>query len=284
MSRGGHATLWDRGRFTDLNGDARGSRLLRLNDRGEALVLRDMADHQAVGLWRHGWFTTIATYPYPSVVLWHQLSARGHVAVLALTGSILGPPSNLRNTFWRDGTVTDLATGFFFSEVNDRGQLAGRVDLTPTPVERPGPWHPAVWEGGEVTVLPAEPGSELGYANHLNDRGQAAGQYDDPTGTVTTHVLWDGGEVVDIGAAVGGATTSIVELSKTGQVLVEGTTAEGTPYGAVWDGGEVTFLPAGDEPGGAVDVSLLNDRGQVVGYRLPPGTGSPGIPTLWELR
>jgi hypothetical protein len=267
------ATLWDDGGTTDLNGDARGSWALDLNDRGQAVVTRFMTDHLTVGLWERGRFTEIGRWPLETAVV-GRLSGRGHVVLTTVT---VRPPAVTSSVLlWHRGVTTPVE-GFAPAGIDDRGRLVGQTTGTATQVGN----EPAVWDDGEITVLPTLGGDGPHGTSYVNGRGQIAG-YSTPSGaTEQSVVLWEDGEVVDVGASLGLRLVSLRGLSDRGQVLVGGYTAAFHTAGYVWDDGEVVRLPPGD--GADVHPVTMNDRGQVVGRRRLPGPQTPSIPTLWEL-
>jgi uncharacterized membrane protein len=268
---GGHAVLWDRGRSTDLDGDAAGSWLFDLNERGDAVVVRFTADHQVLGLWRRGAFTPIRTLPLTAFVVQAKVSERGHVMASIV---VLEPPQVTRSAFvWFQGVATDLGE-LAPLDVNRRGQVVG-IAPGPTPFDS----RAAVWRDGTLTELAGLGGSQSG-ALAINDRGQVAGFSTAPGSGLLTTVLWDHGEVVDVGRAAGGVNQPRA-INERGQVLVNGLSPAFGFFGAVWDHGRLRLLPPSNEPGVSVEPFTMNDRGQVVGRRSP-STG-PAIPMLWKL-
>lgn len=270
-SIGRHAALWDDGETTDLNGDAAGSWVLDLNDRGDALVTRFTPDHQRVGLWHRGRFTEVGRWALDTLVV-GRVSERGHVVLTTL--AIRPPTPTVSSLFWHRGETTPFV-GFVPRDVNRHGQVAGEQANPADPFDN----TPAVWEDGEVTLLPTLGGRGHG-ASTINDRGQVAGFGALPGVPGSRAVRWDDGGIVDLGA-----TTDLLEsrpfgLTDRGGVLFGGMTTAFHTVGFVWDDGDVVRLPPDD--GSDVTPVAMNDRGQVVGTRRAPGPQQPTIPTLWE--
>ena len=266
----GHAVLWDHGALSDLDGDAVGSWLLGLTDRGDAVVVRFMTDHQVLGLWRRGAFTPIRTLPLTAVVS-ARASERGHVVASVV---LVEPPQVTTSSFvWSRGVTTDLGD-LAPADVNRHGQVVGFVP-GPTPLDT----RAAVWQDGEQTELEGLGGSQSG-ALAVNDRGQVAGFSTRPGGGIVTSVLWDHGEVLDIGAAAGGSNQPR-GINERGQVLVNGFSPAFGLFGAVWDRRQLRLLPPSSEPGVSVEPFTMNDRGRVVGRRSP--SFGPAVPMLWKL-
>jgi uncharacterized membrane protein len=268
---GGHAVLWDHGAITDLDGDAAGSWLFGLDDRGAALVVRFMDDHQVLGVWHRGAFTPIRTLPLAAVVVRARASERGHV--VASVVSLESLPPTTTSFVWFRGVTTDLG-GLEPADVNRNGQVAGLVRGA-TPVDT----LAVVWQDGELTQLQGLGGRRSG-AVAINDRGQVAGFSTYPDGATVTSVLWDHGRAVDIGAAAGAPNQPRV-IDQHGRVLVSGASPVFGFFGAVWDRRRLRLLPPSNEPDVSVEPFTMNDRGQVVGRRAP--SSGPAVPMLWEL-
>jgi uncharacterized membrane protein len=252
---GGHATLWDEGRTTDLNGDALGSWLVHLNDRGEALVVRFFADHQEVGVWHQGAFTEVEALPL-DVVVTGRLSDRGHV--IARTLVVRPPWPTYRYFTWHRGVLTDLGN-FEPSDVDRRGRIVGTTTTPGVPFSQ----RAAVWDGGVVTELPTLGGWST--ARLVNERGRIAGSSARPGGSGTA-VVWDDGVLVEVGTAAGMPASGPVDLNERGQVLLSGPTPEGgRAQAALWDERGSVLLPPSGEPDRYVYGHHLNDRGQVSG-------------------
>ena len=262
-SIGGHATLWDDGRATDLNGDALGSWLLDLNDRGDALVVRFTATEQLVGVWRRGRFETAHTLPLDVVLNGGRLSERGDVVAM---GWVARPPLPSPIAFvHQDGVVTDLV-GFAPSGFDRDRRVIGTLDDRSRPFTEQ---RAAVWDHGEITVLPTLGGRSSAY--FANDRGRIAGYSTRPDGTVTT-VVWDGdgGGIVDVGAEAGLPSSTPRALNDRGQVLLVGRSPVYGSQAALWDERGAVLLPPSNEPDRSVAPYELNDRGQVAGLVQSP--------------
>ena len=270
-SLGRHATLWDDGETTDLNGDAAGSWVLDLNDGGDALVTRFTADHQQVGLWDRGRFTEIGRWALDTLVV-GRMSERGHVVLTVL---VVRPPTPaVSSLLWHRGETTTFE-GFVPRDVNRHGQVAGERLNPADPFDN----TPAIWEDGEITLLPTLGGRGHGVST-INDRGQVAGFGTLPGVPGSRALRWDDGEIVDVGAATDLLESRPFGFTDRGDVLFGGLTTAFHTAGFVWDDGEVVRLPPADD--GDVDPVAMNDRGQVVGTRRAPGPQQPTIPTLWE--
>jgi hypothetical protein len=271
-SIGGRATLWDDGERTDLNGDAAGSWVLGLNDRGQALVTRIFAEHQEVGIWHRGTFTEIGRWELDHQVV-AQLSERGEAFLTIL---VVRPPTpTVSMRFWSRGETTPFV-GFVPRALNRYGEVAGEQTNPADPFDN----FPAVWDDGEVTLL-ADPGGRGANAVAINDRGQVLGNGTFPDAPVTRALLWDDGGLVEVGAATDTSSTAPVDLTERGQVLFSGYTPRFHRGGFVWDDGDVVRLPPGDDHD--VVPIAMNERGQVVGTRAPISPTGPVVPTLWEL-
>lgn len=94
----------------------------------------------------------------------------------------------------------------------------------------------------------------------------------DPANEVRRAVLWEDGQLTDLGT-LGGESSRARHINECGQVVGVSQTADGTWHHFVWTSGEMFALAPslGDNP--AYDI---NDNGQIIGQtrRGEPGPGS----------
>lgn len=277
----GHAVLWEDGRLVDIDGDAEASRLLALNDRGQALVMQFMAGQQVMGLWTRGRFHQVTAAPLQPQAprIDGRLSDRGHVVVTETVATHPPAPAPCpQSTLWHRGERQELGA-LVGTDVNRHGQVLGTLCEVVDGIPRS--TSAGLWDAGEITPLPGL-GGDATYVQDLNDRGQGVGIGTLPGSGDFHTVLWEDGEVIDIGTGTGGRPNRPIGINDRGQVLIASSSTIGAATSYVWESGRLTRLPPADDPLTSVTASRMNDRGQIVGRRNV-GLG-PSIPTLWEVR
>lgn len=205
---------------------------------------------------------------------------------------------------WDGGTMIDLGTlgGVFSSarDINQHGQIIGWSE-TPS-----GEARSVLWDRD----VPRDLGNLVVVA--INDRGQIAGTSYTPGQTHA--VIWDDGQVHDLGTLPGDITSEASALNQRGQVVgaslqweighafvwQQGTmhslTGNGAvaindrgqivgqtdyQYPALWEQGRLTILAT--LPGAMQSVPRdINNRGQIVGTSTVSGTPNEDHATLWE--
>jgi len=213
-----------------------------INDRGEAVGMSETADLDPNGEDICGFGTHLTCVPF----LWQF----GHMRSLPTLGGNNGQAS----------------------AINNRGQIVGTAQTTVTDPTCSKPSQitlPVIWENGRARALPTVDGDPDGFANAINDKGQAVGDTGicGGVGPSAIHaVLWENDKAFllpDLGT--GGTAFGI---SNRGQIVgLVNTPDKSTFYAAVWQhgaNGAVTSI--GVLPGDhAAFATGINDRGQVVG-------------------
>jgi len=178
---------------------------------------------------------------------------------------------------WENGGITPLPTlgGSFGSAfvVNNRGQVAGvaavaNADPTCAPPVVLG-FKPVLWEDGEIQELPTIAGDPDGFAQGINDEGQAVGGTGNCAQTglnQTTHaVLWENGAAIDLGN-LGGTTNNLAfDINNRGQIVGKSNaSSDTTSHAFLWQEGTMSDLGtlAGDF---SSQADAINSKGQVVG-------------------
>jgi len=157
--------------------------------------------------------------------------------------------------FWDAGVMRDLSTlGGDFSVangVNARGQVVGRSSTASGEV------HAFRWTDGTMEDI----GPNLGVGTVLiNEEGQVVWTAPVPAGAHA--MLWDAGNVVDLGA-IGGAYSFARALNDRGEVVGSSPTAEGFNHAFLWSNGVMRDLGTlGGSSSGAVAIAA---HGQVTG-------------------
>ena len=198
-----------------------------------------------------------------------------------------------RGFLWEDGWMIPLPTlgghNGAASAINNSGVIAGNAETATTDSTCP-PYDPAkgqyqvlrdkpvVWENGHVKELPTYGGDPDGYAIAINDRGQVAGG----SGTCSTFnvniglylspthaLLWDHGDVTNLGSLGGAFGNQAHGMNNRGQVVGVSDLAGDTVFhGFVWSRSRgMRDIPP--LPGDMYSVALaINDEGVAAGLSL----------------
>ena len=257
-------------------------------------------------LWRNGAVTDLGTLGTDalrnSVVRWPVKNVRGLVTGISQTDE---PDPNNENWScsaffpratgtgfrclgfkWQNGVMTRLptlgGTHGFAAGSNNAGRIVGWAENTVHDAKCEPPqvlqFHPVVWGPNDrIEALPLLPGDTSGAATAINDRGQIvgiSGICDQAVGRFTARnaVLWEDGEVVDIGDLGGVAWHTPNAINEQGVVVgfsnfSEADGGEYHPHPFLWteeDGmRDLGALPAPFDDNG--DAWGINQWGQVVG-------------------
>jgi probable HAF family extracellular repeat protein len=108
-------------------------------------------------------------------------------------------------------------------------------------------------------------GGESSCALAINERGQVVGWAETVSGQRHA-VLWDHGEVLDLGLLPGAARSEAWDINDEGLIVgVAVAHPERTERAFVWHDGKVTELQSLAGPRGLASASAVNSRGQIVG-------------------
>lgn len=205
---------------------------------------------------------------------------------------------------WQNGVMTALPTlgGYngFASSVNDLGQVVGWAetavhDSTCAPPQilqfEAVLWGPG---SGQIQPLPGLPGDPDSAATAINDKGQVvgiSGICQNAVGAFSAKhaVLWQDGQVIDLGNIGGHGWNTPTFINNQGQIvgfanqsgdLVNGQLALNF-HAFLWtkDGG---MRDLGTLPGDAISEALgINESGQIVGLSFGAGFSNPRA-FLWQ--
>jgi probable HAF family extracellular repeat protein len=188
---------------------------------------------------------------------------------------------------WRDGHMSALPTvggnNGQASAINNRGQAVGfaeTADADPTCPPVPAD-VPVLWEKGQAHVLPLVGTDPDGFANGINDRGEAVG-YSGNCFFATHAVVWKNNTAFVLQDLGGTKSNFAFAINNLGQIVGKVRSADGSTYVAsLWQpDGTLTVL--GILPGdSAAFATGINDRGQVVGNNVDSGNNwSHGF--IWQ--
>lgn len=241
-----HATLWVRGRKIDL-GTLGGPNSLAFSpaEMGQVVGLAETSTPDPYGQDTCGFGTHLICRPF----------------------------------VWRNGVMSALPTlggtsGEAFG-VNNRGQIVG-VAQTAAPDPTCAPPHvlgfeAVLWEHGQLQQqFPTVSGDPDGFANAINDHGQAVGGTgnceQDYSNQPQHAVLWQNGTATDLGS-LGGTTNNLATgINSRGQVVGKSNVSgDATTHAFLWQNGAMTDLGtlAGDF---ASQANAINSEGQLVGF------------------
>ena len=198
-----------------------------------------------------------------------------------------------RGFFWQDGRMRPLSTlgGYnsAASAVNNSGVIAGNAETATTDSTCPtydpalGQYQvlqdkPVLWTNGHIEELPTYGGDPDGYAIAINDHGQAAGG----SGTCSANdpiiglyfspvhaLLWDHGNVINLGSLGGAFGNQAHGMNNRGQVVGASDLAgDAVFHGFVWSQSRgMRDIPP--LPGDMYSVALaINDDGKVGGVSI----------------
>jgi probable HAF family extracellular repeat protein len=208
-----------------------------INDRGEAVGMSETADLDPNGEDICGFGTHLTCVPF----LWRN----GHMSALPTVGGNNGQAS----------------------AINNRGEVVGFAETANTdPTCPPTPTiSPVLWEKGQAHPLPLVGTDPDGFANGINDRGQAVG-YSGNCIAATHAVMWKNNTAFVLQDLGGTKSNVAYAINNLGQIVGKVRSADGTTYvAALWqpDG---TLTNLGILPGDAAAFATgINNRGQVVG-------------------
>lgn len=159
--------------------------------------------------------------------------------------------------------------------VNDVGQVVGWATTAA------GDQHAVVWEHGAIADLGTLPGHTSSYATAISSGGLVVGVSGvgalapfDPGNENAHAVLWQDGEIIDLGTLPGGAYSAATGVNDAGQVVGYSRTyvpalGGAAIHGFLWQNGQMADLPP-LQPSSAVlsstsAASGINTQGQIVG-------------------
>jgi probable HAF family extracellular repeat protein len=275
---------------------------------GYSNVEGDTARHATA--WLYGLTFDLGTLGGPnSAVLWPVKNDKGVIAGIAETDELdpLGEDWSCSNFFpgapsghtcrgfvWERGVMKALPTfggnNGFAAGANNSGQIVGWAENAFHDPTRNAPqvlqFRAALWEPrrNEMEELPPLPGDTTSAATAINDRGQVvgiSGICDNAVGRFSAAhaVLWEDGEVIDIGHLGGVAWNTPMAINDHGEVVgfsnVSADDAgEFKAHAFLWSE-EDGIQDLGTLPGDALSQALgINNRGQVVGLSCAEGFAS----------
>ena len=288
----GRAFIWQRGRMTDLGdigllgGFPASLSAFAVNKHGAvvgtAMGTGSNTDTRAF-LWTRGLMVDLGTLRGQGLgVFASAINNRGDIV-----GAGFRSPGDLRALRWvagiplelgglADGRVAVQAFG-----VSDKGDIVGYL----SPGGNVSFAHAFIYKGGKFTDLGVLPGTTLSFANAVNERGQVVGQSLNTLVPDTGRAfLWEGGALLDLGAAAPSHTRSEARAINKKGVIV-GTSGVSTLSVAwLWSDGVTTDLNSlidSRDPNRAF-VTLtrangINDKGEIAVQGIDRRVGAMSV-------
>lgn len=155
-------------------------------------------------------------------------------------------------------TFIRLPSPFFVPrEINDNGVVAGDMNIQGAP-------HAAVYENGQIRLLPALPGFPISIARGINNRNEVVGGTWPEDYTLEKPVLYSGGHVYDLHAN-GAEAEAINNVGTIAGFVYPGSTSSGTQQVVLFDAKTCTPILFPFSAYGFSLVHQINDRGQYIG-------------------
>ncbi len=226
------------------------------------------------------------------------INNRGQIAGRSTDSNDLYQPTLWlpRPAYGLDAGIHDISQygldGGRFYDINDSGQGVGFT----SPFSGQGYSTAFMWDPAQGVIELGGLGGTFSTARAINNNGWVVGQ-SDPAPCSEPHVwrsafVWNGSEMIDLGT-FGGVDTRAKDINNRGMVVGYSTYLDEDPWNSrirafIWLPEPMFGMPAGihdidtysTEHGQISRGSAINDRGQVVGWATPPGTGLTSF-ALW---
>ena len=257
---------------------------------GQANLPGDTFGHAT--LWNAGLVKDLGTLGGNSSMAF-GINNSGQIVGQADTGATSGFGTPVSHAFLKlnaQGTLQDLGTlggdNSSAFAINHLEQAVGQSDITtsPDPTFSIPAFHGFVWRNGAMQDLGQLFGGNFNVAQDVNERGQVVGSADLTNDQVAHAFLWQNGSAQDLGSLPANTANLPTGINNAGQVVGDSGLSGasfffGPPvnqffcpcHAILWKNGQVidlqTQLP-GNSPWLLVNVSAVNDQGEIVGTGL----------------
>jgi probable HAF family extracellular repeat protein len=227
-------------------------------------------------LWQDGVMRDLGTLPGGYFSEAYGINDRGQI----VGWSNLAPPActlfdGCWHAFlWQDGAMTDLGGiddrfQSYAYDVNRGGQIVGIGNTADYPFDS---WHAVMWTDGAPTDLGGPPGAANTYARGINNHGDAAGSWDDHSGTHAA--VWSRGAFFALPSLTGSTFTEAHKINDRGVIV-----GQSAAHAVRWVDGTIEDL--GVLPGGISSTATdVNSHGAIVGQSFIGNWGSRAF--VWD--
>ena len=204
-----HPFLWQDGVMQDLGTLGGLTFPTDINERGQVVGLSSILGWWYPFLWSDGVMTNLhpdGRMNNPSAV--PRMNDAGQV--VWTRESFINPHLSIPHAvLWSNGVVTDLVAGrpSAVAGINERGEIAGNTLDS---------GQAFAWRNGTLQFLPSLGGAASPSA--INNRGQVVGTAITPSATIAHAVLWEHGQITDLGVLPGDSLSGAGFITESGDV------------------------------------------------------------------
>jgi probable HAF family extracellular repeat protein len=272
FTNGGQGYLLDDGKFRQIaKPGAAGTLPFGMNNRGHIVGIYDDADGRSHGfLWARGRFWTI-DHPKGTGTTPEGISGSGAFDINdrgQIVGAYVDRDGHVRGYRWDWGWFRTIdapgSTDTTAFSINNRGQMTIQSSTADEPLRS------FLYDDGDFTRI-EYPGADGTLVHKIGNDGEVVGVYGVGVSAQLGFTL-NRGRYRSV--AFPGTTLTGVNASNTRGTIVgyflEGDLAQQNVDGAILQRGRLTTFDAPGPPDHATSVYDINDRGQMVGAKLPP--------------
>ena len=263
--------LTDLGAFTADGGSA----AVDINNLGQITGYSWAPDQQAyAAIWNNGQIS-----PLGGSAVWSYTSAIND------SGVVVGynhDGSNQNAIQWLSGQSSSIlvsqtccsGTASIAQDINNDGVVAGWSD---------GGWSAVTWTNGIMHKLP-----DLSYASAamgINNFGQIVGISVSNTTSTNHAVMWNNGNIIDLGMATGFKASFAEKINDAGDVVGQSNNGYlADTHATLWRAGNIIDLGSLNDGADASFAKDINNLGQIIGYSQldPSNPNSLSRAVIWS--